>query len=282
MGFKLERSFDAIPVGTPPFTRGFRGFYFLSKPLFDGLADIADSNDPSGFPCTGTGDGIVNADDGLCDWWTSRQGQIILQHFREADCTYELRSLLVDFLGLTSAGSYTAPFTDPGTQIDSDAYWIIVPFDPAVGPTSNQAVIVGSHDPSYAGHTLAIPASNCKPNRPFINLPYHTMYRTVDEILCGLEGTDWVPDANGNPSTCNGGIFASPDNGGSGALIVVQTFDNVPDSSSTDNQYITRSALVDFLGLAFAGTEYDLTPGDSYEVVLDPAHTPTVWISPHF
>lgn len=290
MGFKLEKNFESI--GPPENTRIFRGFYYVSMPLFSGLADIADSTmTGANGPCTGVGDGVVNADDALCDWWVSRQGTMILQRFNADTCSYEPRTLFFDplFMEVTAAGSYTAPFLNPGTQIDDDAYWIIVPFEAMTGPVDNQAVIVGSHDPSYAGQTIAIPASDCRPNKPIINVPYHTMYRTVDEILCGLEGPEWI-DGNGDgcPDTCPNGIYADRGAGGSGALILVQTFDNVPDGIN-DNSFITRSLYFDdlFMELTCAGSEFDLAPGEAYEVILDndgvaPDHTPTVWLSPHF
>lgn len=298
MGFKLERDFAAI--GPPANARVFRGIYYVSGPLFNGLADIADSSGggPMG-PCTGTGDGVVNAADAGCDWWTSRQGTMIIERFISDNCSFESYGLTYDPLFMTVVAN-GSPFVlqNPGTQIDDDGYRVIVPFEGT--PLSNQAVIVGSHDPSYAGFTLAIPPSNCRPNRPIINLPYHTMYTQSDEILCGLEGSAWVDvvnnsdgsaGADGSPDTCPSGIYPDLNSvpPGSGSQVILETFDNVADSSPDDNSYISRAVTFDtlFNVLVFSGARYNLTPGDAYHVTLDhdlspPEHTPTVFLSPHF
>lgn len=298
MGFKLERDFAAI--GPPANARVFRGIYLVAAPLFNGLADIADSAGagPEG-PCTGTGDGVVNASDAVCDWWTSRDGTMIIERFITDNCTSQSYGVTFDRLFMSVVANGT-PFElqNPGTQIDDDGYRVIVPFEGT--PLSNQAVIVGSHDPSYAGFPLAIPASDCRPNRPILNIPYHTMYQTSDEVLCGLEGTAWVdvvdngtgaPGSDGSPDTCPSGIYPDLNSvpPGSGAQMILETFDNVADSSPNDNSFISRNVSFDtlFNVLVFGGAEFALTPGDSVVAILDhdgapPEHTPTVFLSPHF
>jgi hypothetical protein len=290
MGFKLERSLDAVVVPGPP-QRIFRNIYYVSDPLFPGLGDIADSAGAGvDGPCTGTGDGVINAHDFLCDVWTSRQGSMIIERFITDSCSFESASITFDILfGQVVAGGSPFVFLNPGTQIDDDGYRVTVPYEGMA--VNNQAVIVGSHDPSYTGFTLAIPASNCRPNKPIINLPYHAMYRHVDEILCGLEGpTGWVDmDGDTNPDTCPDGIYPDVGAGGSGAQVIVETFDNIPDNNGSDNSFVSRGVAFDLLfGLiVFNGARYDLTPGDAYQVTLDhdlmpPEHTSTVWQPPHF
>jgi hypothetical protein len=293
MGFKLERDFAAY--GPPAQSRTFLGQYYVSFPLFNGLADIANSDTSViGNPCDLTGraaDMTINADDALCDMWTSRQGQMSMTRFTLSTCQFQSRTLVNDPLfGIVAAGAFTLALQDSGTEIDADAYAINVPFDPTLGTVSNRAVIVGSHDPSYAGQTLALPTC-AGPWVPFINLPYHTMYREVDEVLCGLRGVDWNLDVGtGAPDQCDNGIFANPPGApgdipgtGSGVQISLFTYDNNPDNNGTDNSFVSRNVIMDPLfGLTFGGRTFDLTPGDGYVVALTPGHSPTLWLSPHF
>jgi hypothetical protein len=291
MGFKLERDFHA--VGPPATPAPFQGIYFFSAPLFNGLADIADTTnvDLDDNPCNGPGDGTVNADDALCDIWTSQQGQISMQRFIIPTCTFESRVLINDpFVGISGSGAFVSELVNPGQAYDDDGYQINVPYiAPAAGgpgDIANQAVIVGSHDPSYAGMTLALPASGCRPTTPYINLPYHSMYRFSTEIVCGLENVDWfdTTPADGFPDTCPNGIFDDWDGTAGGAFIQVVTYDNVPDGAGRDNSFITQNVTYDpFAGeYSWGGTEFALIPGDAYRVGLSPGHRPTLWLSPHF
>ena len=79
MAFKLARHLDTVP--------GFLNVYFVSVPGWLGLPDVADTSDPS--PCTpaaGVGDGVMNADDLLCAWWTSGRGSLTLSRRDEETC----------------------------------------------------------------------------------------------------------------------------------------------------------------------------------------------------
>lgn len=289
MGFKLERDFHA--VGPPATPAPFQGIYFFSAPLFNGLADIANTLDANGNPCAGPGDGVVNADDALCDIWTSQQGQIGMLRFLPATCQFQSRNLVFDPLfGIQAAGAFTEALQNPGQGYDDDGYQITVPYVPVVeggpGDVANQAVIVGSHDPSYAGMTLALPTSGCTPTVPFINVPYHTMYRKSEEVLCGLENVHWFDaDMDGFPDTCPNGVFDERDVVGmvGGSLIQVITFDNVPDGMGRDNAFISQNVVFDPLfGYSWGGTTFNLIPGDAYRIALSAGHRDTLWLSPHF
>src|SRR2546426_9138008 len=82
MGFKLERNFRV--ERDPATNRAFTNIYFLSFPLFNGLdPDLANTAaiGTGGVtqPCVGdtggpaAGDGILNADDAICDFFAARR-----------------------------------------------------------------------------------------------------------------------------------------------------------------------------------------------------------------
>lgn len=283
MGFKLERNFGVIrQVDADPATP-FLNIYLLSFPVFNGLGDVA-SDGGTGHPtpkgCVGdtggpgTGDGVINSMDALCDLWTDRatRGAFVFSRFDRDTCSY-----------IGTSGNRTAiSITFGGTVFDleRDAGFIITVSSPVAAAPGNRAVVVGSHDPSYTGRQIRSPASACAPANDFINLPYHSMYQKASEVLCGLEGVDWTRVSANVPSQCQRGIF---DDAVSKRPISVLTFDNVKDSNGTDNQYVGRSIAFNALtGYRFSGTDFDLTPGDAYIVSITPGHQPTTFLSPHF
>lgn len=284
MGFKLERSFkveraDPLNAGTP-----FQNIYMLSFPLFNGLGDVADSSFPGATSkCVGdtlgplAGDGVINSTDAICDLYTDRgvRSSFNFARFNRDTCLFEVNGAANGFSGLTFGGSIFPLERDAG-------FWITVASQVVPAP-QNRAVIVGSHDPSYTGRQIRVPASNCVPRQDLAQLVYHSMYTHANEILCGLEGMDWFDvNADGNPDTCTAGIF----DGQAGHLIAVLTFDNINDSSTEtiDNQFtprtVTRSGLTG--QLQFAGSNFSLTPGDAYLIGIPPTHVTTTYVSPHF
>jgi hypothetical protein len=288
MGFKLERAFTVQP--------NLRNFYFVSFPLFNGLSDIADDRIPTpGNPCVGApnGDGIVNATDAICDLWTSSgdsmgEAGFSIQKYDTSTCLFTARSAVKLPTGPDN-WFYTGAFQDDITiGINREIGYLINvrkgPMDPD-GSIENRAVIVGSHDPSFAGHTVS--SANC--NTDILSLSYHTMYRSVAEILCGLEGVDWVPhETDGfpadplDPSThlCPNGIFDP--GGGVGLGTTVQTFDNDPGSASA-NLYVAFTAVsLGPGGIRFIGTNYNLQPGEAYLVSIATGVADRVFNSPHF
>jgi hypothetical protein len=274
MGFKLERSFavvrDGGPAGAP-----FKNFYLVSFPIFNGLGDVANSS-VGGDKCAAGPDGTVDSVDALCDLWTDKTipGSFAISRFNRDTCLFEVTPGSFDAFSGVDVG---APFA-----LDRDFGYAITVASDEPAPPQNRAVIVGSHDPSYTGRDVRVPPSRCTPMNDIIEMHYHTMYQTANEILCGLEGVAWVDTApaDGNPDTCPDGIF---DNTSS---IAVGFFDNTDDNSTApygDNEIRFRGALFDpFGGLQFFGPNFALVPGEGYLLAIDPAHTTTTWVQPHF
>jgi hypothetical protein len=271
MGFKLERAFEVHD--------GLRNFYFVSFPLFNGLSDTADSGNSSD-PCGGPPDGDINADDAICDLWTDRDSSMggsgfTIQKFDTSTCLYVARTgVKVSPTNFFFTGGFTAPI-DSGVNREI-GYLCNVARGPADPPIENRAVIVGSHDPSFAGHPVDT-AGGCL--QDIINVPYHTMYRQANEILCGLETVDWVDDdGDGAPDTCPNGIYDI--NSGPGQGATAQTFDNDP-ASPTANLYVARTVVNLGTSLRFLGSNFDLRPGEGYPINMA-AGTSSVFLSPHF
>lgn len=338
MGFKLERSFKLESDAGRP----YRNLYYVSFPLFNGL----DKNLANSYPspattnkCVGdpgtpagpaAGDDFLNADDALCDLWTSRDGLMTIYHFIPSSCVFEVRTAEKSAFGVRFTGGWdsyidtnadgTKDTGDPNQALDTDrtsnpsalddyrgvgyAVTVAKPSSPTDPTVVNTAVIVGSHDPNFPGRSItynaACPAGT--PRLEFVNLPYHTMYRTADEVLCGLDkvqdptngwedlvnNTTGAAGADGEPDTCPNGIYDTT--AGNGYLIQIETWDNVKDGggpqesgANTDNLVVVRTAGLTVFGrLDFTQQDFYLTPGDAYRVTLTNRHTTTTWRSPHF
>jgi hypothetical protein len=266
-------------IGPPASTNTFRGVYYLSLPDYPLLDDVADSDPPmwtANGVCLGPGrgDGIINADDLLCTIFgsgTPMTGRGLLAFFRfdRTACGYDTRYLYFEYIfeELTSAGSWTAPL-DP-----RDGIWVTVPFDVAA---DNVVTLRGWCDADAPPVVIGPPPSGCRPVLPILQVPWITPYRQADEILCGLEGVDWVDgDGDGDPDTCPNGIFDGT------TPITVVSFDNDPDTvPESDNLRIGRTALRTDLGLAFLGRNFPLVRGAAYEAVVRLGHSPTLWDPP--
>lgn len=293
MGFKLQRSFDVVRNNPADRRTNWNNIYLLSFPLFNGLGDVGQDVPPSGQnKCVGDAgssavpDGVIDSVDAICDLWTSRQGSFFFSHFKRDSCAYETESATAGGFGITFGNVPFALERDAGYQIN------VTSNQDAVVPV-NRAVIVGSHDPSYTGRTIRAPNPVCHPAVDLINLPYHTMYTHINEVLCGLEGVAWVDvaPADGNPDTCpsmtagppatDGGIF----DGQRGPTHTIQaiTFDNTV-GSATGNSVLSRSVTMNGItgALIFTGTDYALTPGDSYQIGIGTGQQNTIFLSPHF
>jgi hypothetical protein len=273
LGFKLERSFAVIREDPSNPATSFQNIYLLSFPLLNGLPDVGTSAAP-GDKCEAGPDGIVDSTDAICDLFTDRMtrgNSFSIHRFNRDRCMFESHFCAV--------GSNGPTFGGPPFPLERDAgHWITVN-GTAVPPAQNRTVIVGSHDPSYSGRQIRQPSPDCVPRNDIVNLPYHTMYQRADEILCGLEGVDWV-DANsdGNPDTCQNGI----DDGTH--TIAVCTFDNVNDDSvlTMDNSFTCRTVGYSFGSYRLAGPNFKLIPGEAYLVSISPNHVTTSFLPPHF
>ena len=276
MGFKLERSFTPVP--------NFRNIYLVSYPLFNGLGDVANTGATERNKCVGdadgpaTPDGTIDSYDAICDMYTDRSmsgsHSFAVNRINRDTCQFQTSIASHTFTGVAFGGA--AFPLNTGDQRDQGFYVTVSATAPAA--PINRAVIVGSHDPSYTGRQIRMPSPDCAPRLDYLQVPYHTMYQAANELLCGLETVDWVDaDSNGNPDTCTRGIFD-----GTHAM-AVQTFDNIPDSSGTDNQFVARIVTRSFTGaLNFSGPNFPLTPGDSYIASIGLGHVTTTFLSPHF
>lgn len=301
MGFKLERSLDLVRRSAAP-NAPLQNVYWVSQPLFNGLGDVADTLFSGTNKCVETGgatagDGIVNIDDMICDMWTARStpaqaGTFTASYINRDTCTPVSRIATVQLGAIRFTGTAFPLQAEIGYQV-----LVTVPSGATYSP-QNRAVIVGSHDPSFAGRQI-VAAPTCPTGTPnccgaaaprldLINLPYHTMFQNSDEILCGLEGVDWTDgNADGRPDRCwndtNGdgrfdtgetttGVFDGR------VAMTVSYFDN----TEAVNAPVSRTATIQLNQLRFTGTKYNLVPGDAYLLTLSKTHTPTTWLSPHY
>jgi hypothetical protein len=257
---------------------GRENVYPTSVPSYLGVGDIADSGAP--FPCVppgGVPDGILNADDLLCDWWTSRVGAFTISRRDMALEQWQSRMAFRDPAtgDVVFAGDWTAPL------IDNEGY--LVQLSTLGAPeVANPATIVGSYDTSFPGQPLVVPPSG-NDAVALLNLVYVTMYTQADEILCGLRDVDWGDaDRDGNPDQCQGrGIFDWT----SGAPMTVMAFDATIDGSPTDDQWVTRTVSRPGPGpeLVFTGTNFDLVPCPvGYLATYGPPHGGSIFLSPHW
>ncbi len=277
MGFKLERSFDLIRRTAD--NRPLQNIYWISNPLFNGLGDIANTADPANNKCVepggaGAPDGIINSDDAICDFWTARTnpataGTFTFSYIDRDTCTPIARNGTVQLGQIRFTGVAFPMIAEIGYQA-----LVTVPGGATYSP-QNRAVIVGSHDPSFAGRSI-IYATACGASAPrldLLNLPYHTMYTSSFEILCGLEGVDWVDaNADGRPDTCTAGIFD-----GTRAMTVSFFANREP-----ENAPVSHNVTFSLGQVRFTGTPFSLVPGDGYLIQISPGHTPTTWLSPHY
>lgn len=299
MGFKLERDFDFERNASNQ--RPLLNVYYVSLPNFNGLGDVANSTGPAQSNyCVGdaggpaAGDGEINSHDAVCDWWTARPvrntaGSFQIISIDSPNCTTFLVTGRWGVGGPTILGT---PFPPTGTDLWTDrGYQVnIAPGVPGNPDPRNRAVIVGSHDPSFAGQLLhySMTCGTAAGRADLITVPYHTMYQEPVEILCGLRGLHWQ-DADNNwrpddtsPAGCAGGIF----DGTITAQVIAAKNDDpslggvsgfVPQSARLSgfppNQTVTISP---------PDPPFHLIPGESYRVPLAPGQADKTFLSPHF
>lgn len=310
MGFKLERDFDYLRDGQ---NRALRNIYWVSLPYFNGLGDVADSvstvpgsNPPALYPnrCVGeanappgpAGDGIINSSDFICDMWTARftpasGGTFAVGYVDSTTCAFVFASASIR-LGNVAWG--VAPDFPASGDLRTDiGYQVSIDRSPG-GDPRNRAVIVGSHDPSFAGHVVSY-SNSCGPLAPrqdLLAIPYHTMYRNPVEIACGLEGVDFgdtnpaddMPDQPATPpfTVCTGGLFDGTH------TLAVQTV-KVEDPAIPGNVNGFQSLVTSFSALGGGSVRWTpatnpfvLKPGEAYMISVVAGHNPTTFRSPHF
>ena len=260
MGFRVDVELSADAGGDD--------LEIVALPLQLGTGDVADAS--AAEPCSEAGapraDGVEDALDLLCTLWTSREGGLWISRRSPSGPGWESRGIWrLPGGGFAHAGDWLAPITS-GEAVSAR---ILAPAGSAV---TNRSVVVGSHDgsapcPVYAGAPLG-------PANGLLNVFYHSMARSADDLLCGLQGLDWVDaDADGAPDTCNVALFDS----GAGGSALVADF-----TSSTVTLRSVRADASAPHGLRFEGTNFPLTVTRGQAVVLSPEQTPRTWCQPHF
>ncbi len=290
--FSIVRNFDHIRRSSDG--RPLQNIYWVSLPLVPVIADGANTAAPSFNKCVGDpdgpafGDGIINSDDVICAWWTARTnpataGAFTLSRIFPEVCTPVGRSAFA-FQGAIRFSGMTFPI-EPGAGLQ---VLITAPAAATYSPR-NRAVLAGDHDDAWPGRAITY-AAGCAATAPrtdLIAVPYHAIYSSVDEILCGLEGVDWVDaNADGKPDTCwddrNGNGVRDAGEGATGIfdgrrLILVSRFDNTEAVNTTQ----TRMVTVALGRLFFIGQRFPLTVGEACVVQLSPGHQPTLFLPPH-
>jgi hypothetical protein len=305
MGFKLEREFNYKTTSAAG-NRPLLNVYYLSIPLFNGLGDIADTtaiNPVGGQPfknkCVGenggppgpAGDGEINVDDMLCDLWTARvdptrAGTFQIISIDSANCAVFSRTGNIQ-IGVPNFSG--VPFPPAGTDLWTNrGYQINVAISNAVAPPVNRAVIVGSHDPSFAGQVIHF-STTCGPTAlrsDLLTIPYHTMFQKSPELLCGLRGVawqdtdnNWRPDDN-SPAGCAGGVFD-----GATTITVLTAVNDDPalgGRSGFFGQTARIGGLPPAVQLAPVDPVFDIIPGEAYRVNMLPGQQDRALVNPHF
>jgi hypothetical protein len=301
MGFKLERDFDYLRLSSAG-NRGRINIYYVAFPFFNGMGDVANTGATNANKCVGdsdgpaAGDGIINADDAVCELWQARAtaattppGSFAFSYFDTGTCSIVTRLARV-VLGRVQFS--LTPFPSTGDLDTAIGYQVNVGVSSGTNPDQrNRAVIVGSHNPSYAGKTIAY-TPTCGTGGPpccnaasaarieLVSLVYHTMYRTSVDILCGLQGVDW-PDANNDnipdDGSCPNGISDGSH------TIAVTTVKNEDSATGGTNGYVSQSARYVLGRLTLTPvTPFALVPGDAYQINIPAGHITTTFLSPHF
>jgi len=272
----------------------------------DHVSTVPGSNPPALYPnhCVGeanappgpAGDGRIDSDDAICDWWQARfmltpvsGGTFAIGMVDAPNCAFVFSSASMR-LGAVTWG-VQAPFPASGDLRTDIAYQVSVDRSPT-GDPRNRAVIVGSHDPSFAGHVLSY-SNSCGPLAPrqdLITVPYHTMYEKPVEIACGLRGVDWedanpqdwIPDQPARPpfTVCGGGLF---DGTHTLSVQTVRVEDPaVPGNINGFQALVTSFSVVSGYRWQPAVSPFDLKPGEGYMISVVAGHVPTTFRSPHF
>lgn len=320
MGFKLERDVDyRVNTGGTP----LQNIYWVSVPYFNGLGDLANTLATNTNKCVGeTGgplaaDGWINVDDVLCDWWQSRitapgapAGTFSVTYFKRSDCIPATRNAVFRFGAPNFSGDiFPVDDGDPDPSNNTDLWTDIgyqVNLAAPVGSTpTNRIIVVGSHDPAFAGHSV-VATADCAvtggtppccaataPQRDIVAVPYHTMYRKAVELLCGLEGTDWVDDGRRADGITTAGTAgdARPDHVDECDTSIFDGTNSMA-SSMFFNDEVTNGVKTCTVALRFGNISwtacpdnqnFDLVPGEGYLLNISQTHaTTTTFLSPHF
>lgn len=248
IGFRVQRTVER--------GGGLFGQTFTCVPARAGLRDIAG---PDSNGCTTGPDGVLTADDLLCELLLDGfEGTAQLMRLDRDDCSLEVRTGSSGAIGILLSGTSFALAADEGHVLHLSS-----------GRTSSHVLeLAGSHDPTWPGAWLD---GNCD---LLVPVPFHSLHRTADEILCGRRGVDWVDgDGDGQPDSCPGGVFDPL----SGALVTVLHLrgDRLAGTSTE-----ARSVFAAGGDLFFVGADFALEPGEAVALNWDRAHPPTLFRPP--
>lgn len=253
MAFLVDIDSPAIP--------GQGGVSLRSLPLSVGTADLADptATPPCSEPGAPQSDGVVDALDLACELWESRQGSLWIWHLTAAGAWEGRGVWRLPGGGVAHGGSWTDPIV-LGEAIAVHA------LAPPGGSVTNSIRFAGAH--------LPLPCPSVGPGGGLLNIFYHTMYRTADELLCGLRNRDWSDaDGDGLPDTCDASLF-DPSAGGSTCV------SDVRDGITTTRCVFADSSLP--TDLRFEGTDFNLEITFAASVSFSPEQPGAVWCQPHF
>ncbi|MEM7245046.1 MAG: hypothetical protein AAF533_06860 [Acidobacteriota bacterium] len=237
-----------------------RNFHFIGLPLIPDLEDVGDergfphppcrSLDPAGFE----GDGVITLGDLVCTLWSDLPtlpdptgGEYFsVQVINEDDCSFTAQVLARSVLGtvfVAASGQVLEPPVD---------YGFLAQVTQAT-PSRNAVTLFGDHDPSYPGRSFP-DAEDC--GRSLISIPYDSLYRSSHDIFCGVEGVDWDDgDGDGNPDSCEVGIYPDDPAAGPYVLMVYRS-----DSALWEVAVVTRWNGI----LLFPTPPLELRRGEAY------------------
>lgn len=234
----------------------------VTLPAPDFVPDIANSAaDDPGDPDELPPDGVVNADDLICLLWApGREGIFSIARRQSGSCTWTMRT------AFRSARNPELIFIGAAFDYDPGVGYVVYrgkfPWEPDL---SNRVTLRSRCNLHLEARELI---EGC--DKQLLVLPYDTPYRHADEVLCGLEGTDYLPTAEGEPDACPNGVF-DPETGRDTHLTSATGYD--------PRGYAGRSVF----GPGrphFVGTNFALEPSHSPRLITNDGHGERTW-APH-
>lgn len=248
----------------------------VSLPYATSFADVGESGVPGnrcvGYPGSAARpDGIIDATDALCTIWSagdpSRIGSSIGFQIWDPDtCLPQMITASNGVFGINFGGT---PFS-----LDHGAGYRLTMS--AAGRPPPADFLVNLVDGCPAGYPGMTVISRCAVPVLLLHVPYDTLYREWDEVLCGQRGFDWDDlDLDGSPDQCRNGIF-------DGSHAVTALMHDARRGSPTFGLYVTRGVTYSRLAgrPLFSGASLPIVAGDAIFVLLSPGHAPTIWDPP--
>jgi hypothetical protein len=292
--FSVRRSLDHRRSGNG---QPLQNKYWISLPLQPDLPDDCNFGATSlASRCVGdpggpvSGDGVIDSCDLLCAWWTARSnhataGVMVVSRWQPETCEWQHVSGSWGFRDRMSVAGERFP-VDPTVGYQAV---VAVPVGARYDPI-NPIVLSGDPDPSWTG-TRIFSSTTCGPmgrRGHLVVFPFDALYARAQEILCGLEGVDWVderdvsgnPGPDGNPDTCwddrDGDLrydAGEPLTGVHDGMrgIGVSYWDN----TTNMNGPVTRTVAPGFPAgrLSWNGPNLALVPGEAYYVSCSPGQS---------